>query len=98
MQKIILDIPENHLDVLSDAFYEVESYKTIMEQLLTNKDTDFSYNLISDFRKDYKKALMIYDKAKVDFEFDFVKEQYPTAIEWLATFGDGKVEITYQDK
>lgn len=96
MNKIIIDIPEKYLEPLQNSFYDVETYRTVLVELINNNDVRaFEYNIYDNFREDYKKALITYDKEKINFEFDFVLKNYPTAYEWNATFGDGKVEILY---
>lgn len=92
----IIDVPENDIKNLRETFYDVESYKTIMVELLKNCENynELNYNLFNDFREHYKDALIAYDTAKINFEFDFVKAQYPNATAWNVTFGDNKVAIT----
>lgn len=89
----IYDLKPEDISVLKDAYYEVESYKTIIPELF--KDSIES-SIVNDFRKQYKEALIAYEKAKVEFEFDFVKEKHPNATYWNVTFGDNKVEIRYK--
>jgi hypothetical protein len=96
MASQIYDIPNGIADKLKDAFYEVESYKTIMSELVkTNPDNNFDFGIFNDFRNHYKEALITYDKEKINFEFDFVKIKHPNATNWSATFGDNKVIIYY---
>lgn len=92
------EISQEDIEKLKDAFYEVESYRTIMTELVkTKSDNLFDYAIFNDFRKHYKEALIIYDKEKINFEFDFVKMRHPNATGWNVTFGDNKVEIRYPD-
>lgn len=92
----IYELNENEIAALKDAYYEVESYKTIMNELVkTDTDDLFNYALFDDFRKHYKEAIITYDKEKILFEFDYVKIKHPNATNWGATFGDNKVSITY---
>ena len=92
------DIPNEIVEKLKDTFYDVESYKTIMTELLKiNPDDSFNYGIFDDFRKHYKEALIAYDKEKIDFEFDFIRTKHPNMIRWNITFGDNKVEIQYPD-
>ncbi len=55
----------------------------------------FENSIFNDFRKQYKEALISYEKEKINFEFDFVKIKHPNATHWNVTFGDSKVEIKY---
>lgn len=98
MAKQIYDLEKEQIENLKEAFYEVESYKTIMTELVkTDTDDLFNYGLFNDFRKHYKEALINYDKEKILFEFDFVRIKHPNATNWNVTFGDNKVEIVYTD-
>lgn len=93
----IYDIPEEICAPLRDAFYDVESYRTIMIELVrTPDDNTFNYNIANNFRKYYKEAIIAYEKAKIDFEYNFVQAKHPTATNWSATFGDSKVRIEYE--
>jgi len=95
MAQKMYDVPAEKMDNLRDCFYNVESFKSIMTELIrTNTNTEL-YPMYDEFRKHYKEALLEYDKAKIDFEFDYVKMLHPDAIAWDATFGDNKVLITY---
>ena len=90
------DIPSGIAEKLKDAFYDVESYKTIMSELVkTNPDDSFNFGIFDDFRKHYKEALIAYDREKINFEFDFIKMKHPNATNWNVTFGDNKVVIQY---
>ena len=92
----IYDVPAEFIEPLKDAFYDVESYRTIMIELIkTTDDNTFNYSIANNFRERYKNALITYEKAKIDFEFNFVKVKHPTATTWNATFGDNKVRIEY---
>lgn len=92
------DLKEEQISALKDAYYEVESYRTIMYELVRTNDNDiYAYSILNDFRKHYKEALINYDKAKIEFEFDYVKTKHPNATSWNVTFGDNKVEIKYPD-
>ena len=94
----IYDIPTGVGEKLKDAFYDVESYKTIMEELVkTDNENVFEYSIYNDFRKHYKEALIRYDTEKINFELDYVRLLHPNATNWLVTFGDNKVEITFPD-
>lgn len=94
----IYDIPAGYIEKLEDAFYDVESYKNIMIELLqTPTSNNYQYSILDDFRKNYKDALIIYDKEKTNFELAFVKAKHPDATFWNVTFGDNKVEIKYPD-
>jgi hypothetical protein len=90
------DLKPEEITTLKDAFYEVESYRTIMGELVREQTDDlYTYPIFEDFRKHYKEALIAYDKAKIEFEFDFVKMKHHDATHWNVTFGDNKVEIRY---
>ena len=92
------DIPEQYCNPLKEAFYDLESYRSIMTELVkTPNEETFDYAIFNDFRKHYKEALIKYDTEKINFEFDYVKALHPNANYWNVTFGDNKVEIHYQD-
>ena len=92
----IYDLKPEEISELKDAFYDVESYRTIMSELLrTSTDEPYNYSIYENFRKQYKEALIRYDREKINFEFDFVKIKHPNATNWNITFGDNKVEIRY---
>ena len=92
----IYDLKAEEIDKLKNAYYDVESYRIIMAELIkTPTDDLYNYSIYEDFRKQYKEALIQYDKEKIDFEFDFVKIKHPNATAWNVTFGDNKVEIRY---
>ena len=92
------DLDPKEIESLKDAFYDVESYKVIMPEImkiLPCNEQDYStYNI---FREEYKKALIRYDTEKINFEFNYVQMKHPNAISWNVTFGDNKVKIEYQD-
>ena len=92
------DLKPEEINNLKNAFYDVESYRTVMGELVKeNPDDLYSYPIFEDFRNQYKEALIAYDRAKIDFEFDFVKVKHPNATNWNVTFGDSKVQIRYND-
>ena len=94
----IYDVPKDQIETLKNTFYDVESYKTIMTELahiVIEKTLD--YSIFNDFRLHYKNALIAYEQAKFDFEFDFVKTKHSNATFWNVTFGDNKVEIHYPE-
>lgn len=94
----IYDITNGQADNLKDAYYDMESYRTIMEEVVKTPNSEiFDYSIFNDFRKHYKESLIRYDTEKTNFEFDFVKTLHPNATNWIVTFGDNKVEITYPD-
>ena len=96
MASKIYDIPEQYGNPLKNAFYELESYRSIMTELVkTPAEESFEYAILNDFRKHYKEALIKYDTEKINFEFDYVKTLHPDATYWNVTFGDNKVEIYY---
>ena len=96
MNKITIDIPDEYYAPLKDSYYDVESYKSIMMELVRDsKSENFNNTILEDFREHYKNALMIHETAKINFEFDFVRKNYPTVTSWNATFGDKKVTIIY---
>lgn len=84
---MIYKVPEEQISKLRDCYYEVESYRTVLQDLI-RQGVD-----VDTFREKYKEALINYDQEKSNFEINFVKIINPDAKAWNLTFGDSKIFI-----
>lgn len=96
MTKYTIDIPEEYLNELRDSYFETEAYKDILAEVIV-RDRDCATENLARTTALYKDALMRYTKVKADLELDYIRKNYPTATDWVATFGDNKLEITVAD-
>ena len=95
--RILVDMPEEVQKPLEDAYYNAETYKAIIPEFLKLPKDKIDHALITTVLEEYKKTLIEYETQKINFEFNFVKKNYPEALSWWAIFGQKKVEITLPD-
>ena len=93
MTVVKMSIDENVSKNLERLHYEAESYKSIISYVLTQQ-MDLNTDTFKNYQDKFTEINKEYQKAKNDLTINFVKKEYPDAINWNMDFIDKEVEIT----
>lgn len=89
-----ITIPEELRDKVQNADIERSARRDVITNIISNGTIEPTNEFFQKYQNEYNKSYFAFEKAKTEVEKNYVKKNYPEAINWNLDYNTCQVTIT----